>query len=110
MQEAVKQNQIAGVVTAVARRGVVAYLESFGSVHTDPSQSGHIGSAGEYSGSGFFYTSFFVDPKEELIGIFMSQMQPAGDGTLSRKFRVLPTKGEGKKMGCLPLLSKNVVP
>lgn len=30
MQEAVKQSRVAGVVTAVARRGKVAYLESFG--------------------------------------------------------------------------------
>lgn len=64
------------------------------SVHTDPSQSGQIGSVGEYSSGSFFGASFFVDPKEELIGIFMSQMQP-GDWTLNDKFRVLAYQAIG---------------
>lgn len=43
-----------------------------------------LGSPGTYSWGGFFYTAFFIDPKEEMIGIFMAQLHPAGDLTLDR--------------------------
>jgi CubicO group peptidase (beta-lactamase class C family) len=43
-----------------------------------------LGSPGAYSWGGFFYTAFFIDPKEEMIGIFMAQLHPAGDLTLDR--------------------------
>lgn len=48
-----------------------------------------LGSPGTYSWGGFFYTSFFIDPKEELIGIFMAQLHPAGDLSLDRLVGVL---------------------
>ena len=44
-----------------------------------------LGSVGEYSWGGFFYTQFAVDPKEQMIVVFMGQLHPAGDLTLSRK-------------------------
>lgn len=43
-----------------------------------------LGSPGTYSWGGFFYTAFFIDPKEEMIGIFMAQLHPGGDLTLDR--------------------------
>ena len=48
-----------------------------------------LSSAGTYGWGGFFYTDFFIDPKEKLIGVFMSQMHPAEGVDLSNKFRVL---------------------
>jgi CubicO group peptidase (beta-lactamase class C family) len=38
-----------------------------------------LGSPGEYNWGGFFYTDFVVDPKEQLITIFMAQLHPTGD-------------------------------
>ena len=35
-----------------------------------------LGSAGEYNWDGFFYTEFSIDPKEQMIVIFMGQLHP----------------------------------
>ena len=45
-------------------------------VHVDPAQSGLNGSVGEYNWGGLAGTSFWIDPAEELIGIYMIQMMP----------------------------------
>jgi CubicO group peptidase (beta-lactamase class C family) len=41
-----------------------------------------LGSAGEYSWGGFFYTAFSIDPQEQMIVVFMAQLHPTGDLTL----------------------------
>jgi CubicO group peptidase (beta-lactamase class C family) len=58
-------------------------------VTTSPIREGIIGSEGAFGWSGAAHTTFFVDPKEELIGIFLTQMFPP-DYLLSiwREFRV----------------------
>jgi len=38
-----------------------------------------LGSRGEFNWSGFFYTTFSIDPQEDLVLIFMAQLHPAGD-------------------------------
>ena len=48
-----------------------------------------LGSPGEYSWGGFFYTGFTIDPKEEMIVIFMAQLHPTGDLALDREVNVL---------------------
>jgi CubicO group peptidase (beta-lactamase class C family) len=48
-----------------------------------------IASPGQFGWGGFFYTHFFVDPEEDLIGVFMGQLHPTGDLTLDRLFEVL---------------------
>jgi len=48
-----------------------------------------LGSPGEYNWGGFFYTAFVVDPKEQMITIFMAQLHPTGDLTLDRLVHVL---------------------
>ncbi len=48
-----------------------------------------LGSQGQFSWGGFFYTEFFIDPKEELIGIFMAQLHPTGGLDLNRIFSTL---------------------
>jgi len=48
-----------------------------------------LGSVGEYSWGGFFYTAFTVDPKEQMIVVFMAQLHPAGDLTLDRQVNEL---------------------
>jgi len=44
-----------------------------------------LGSIGAYYWGGFFYTSFIIDPKEEMIAIFMGQLYPTGGLNLSDK-------------------------
>ena len=48
-----------------------------------------IGSVGAYSGGGFFFTSFFIDPKEQMLGIFMCQLHPTGGLDLGDRIRIL---------------------
>jgi CubicO group peptidase (beta-lactamase class C family) len=48
-----------------------------------------LGSAGEYNWGGFFYTGFKIDPKEQMIVIFMAQLHPTGGLDLDREVNVL---------------------
>ena len=48
-----------------------------------------IGSVGAYAWSGFFFTNFFIDPQEQMIGIFMCQLHPAGGLDLGGRIRIL---------------------
>ena len=47
------------------------------------------GTPGEFDWYGFYYTSFFVDPKEQMIVIFMAQLHPEGGLRLNRQVDVL---------------------
>ena len=53
-----------------------------------PSETGAIESAGTYGWLGVFNTHFWVDPKEELIGILLTQIQPT-TSDIDRKFKTL---------------------
>jgi len=48
-----------------------------------------LGSVGAYNWGGFFYTAFSVDPKEDMIVIFMGQLHPTGDLDLDQKVHEL---------------------
>jgi len=48
-----------------------------------------MGSPGEYDWGGFFYTAFSIDPKEQMIVVFMAQLHPAGGLTLDRQVHEL---------------------
>jgi CubicO group peptidase (beta-lactamase class C family) len=48
-----------------------------------------LGSPGTYVWGGFFFTSFSVDPKEQMIVIFMGQLHPAEDVSLDRQVNAL---------------------
>ncbi|MCF6268969.1 MAG: beta-lactamase family protein [Melioribacteraceae bacterium] len=48
-----------------------------------------VGSRGTLSWSGFWYTTFFIDPTEELIGIYMSQLRPVGNSKIKKRFKTL---------------------
>jgi len=45
-------------------------------------------STGSYWWDGYFYTSYWVDPKEKLIGVIMNQVHPA-NSDLNKKFQQL---------------------
>ena len=48
-----------------------------------------LGSPGSFGWGGFFYTQFSIDPKEDMIVIFMGQLHPTGDLTLDRQVHEL---------------------
>jgi len=48
-----------------------------------------LGSVGSYDWGGFFYTAFSIDPKEQMIVIFMAQLHPTGDLTLDKQVHEL---------------------
>ena len=48
-----------------------------------------LGSTGEVNWGGFFYTAFSIDPKEQLIVIFMAQLHPTGGLSLDRQVHEL---------------------
>ena len=48
-----------------------------------------LGSPGTYNWGGFFYTGFIIDPKEQMIVIFMAQLHPTGGLTLDHEVDVL---------------------
>ena len=48
-----------------------------------------LGTPGSFNWGGFFYTGFSVDPKEELLIIFMGQLHPTGGLTLDRQVQEL---------------------
>jgi CubicO group peptidase (beta-lactamase class C family) len=57
--------------------------------NSEPQQLTELGSVGGYFWGGFYYTSFIIDPKEDMVIIFMGQLNPAGDLDLSSKVRTL---------------------
>jgi len=58
-------------------------------IRTERGKYDQLESLGMYGWDGAFYTRFWIDPKEELVGIFMSQVDNYWYETLIGKFRVL---------------------
>ena len=59
------------------------------SVVRDESDLNEVGSVGTFGWGGFFFTNFFIDPQEQMIGIFMCQLHPSGGLDLGGKIRIL---------------------
>ena len=55
----------------------------------DESDLNEIGSVGRFGWGGFFFTNFFIDPQEQMIGIFMCQLHPSGSLDLGERVRIL---------------------
>ena len=53
----------------------------------DPAKAGISGSPGEYNWGGGANTMFFIDPKEELIAILMTQLLPSTAYSIRKEFR-----------------------
>ncbi len=56
-------------------------------VHTDPVRSGEIFGEGTFFWGGFFYTTFWVDPRQDLIAVMMTQNYPNNHLSLRQQFR-----------------------
>ncbi|MFN7949675.1 MAG: serine hydrolase domain-containing protein [Blastocatellia bacterium] len=54
-----------------------------------PGQAGMMGSAGEYNWGGAAGTKFWIDPKEDMIGIYMIQILPHTGLEYGSEFRVM---------------------
>jgi CubicO group peptidase (beta-lactamase class C family) len=52
-------------------------------------RAGRPGSVGEFSWGGAYNTGFWVDPQEQLVAVFMSQLLPSNDLDIQGKFRAL---------------------
>jgi CubicO group peptidase (beta-lactamase class C family) len=59
------------------------------SVTMDPARTLIPGSAGEYAWGGAATTSFWIDPAEELIAIFMTQVLPSSAYPVRRELRTM---------------------
>jgi len=46
-------------------------------------------SVGAYRWGGYWYTTFFIDPAEKMIGVCMAQISPSGKATLNDQFEAL---------------------
>ena len=63
----------------LARTGLVAEGYGFGltfAVNLGPGKSAEVGSEGEYNWGGAAGTSFWIDPKEHMFGVFLIQILP----------------------------------
>jgi CubicO group peptidase (beta-lactamase class C family) len=58
-------------------------------VTMDPTQTLIAGSPGEFNWGGLATTSFFIDPAEELITIFMTQVIPSSAYPIRRELRTM---------------------
>jgi CubicO group peptidase (beta-lactamase class C family) len=59
------------------------------SVTLDPSKTMIAGSAGEYAWGGAASTAFWIDPAEDLIAIFMTQLIPSSSYQIRRELRTM---------------------
>jgi CubicO group peptidase (beta-lactamase class C family) len=55
----------------------------------DLGRSGRYGSEGEFSWGGAYFSRYWVDPQEQLIAVFLSQLLPSGGSDLQEKMKVL---------------------
>jgi CubicO group peptidase (beta-lactamase class C family) len=77
----------AGMFTETAYAGM-----GFGlgfSVMQSPVRAHILGTVGEYAWGGAASTAFWIDPAEDLIVIFMTQLMPSSSYPLRRELRVL---------------------
>jgi CubicO group peptidase (beta-lactamase class C family) len=69
--ELISQNHVQGKLETMG------YGLGFG-VLSEPRFLTELGSVGAYYWGGFYYTSFMIDPKEEMVIVFMGQLHPTG--------------------------------
>ncbi|MFC1651341.1 serine hydrolase domain-containing protein, partial [Candidatus Latescibacterota bacterium] len=58
-------------------------------IRTERGQYDELESIGTLANGGGYYTYFFIDPKEDMFGIFMTQMMPNDHLNVWQKFRIL---------------------
>ncbi|MDP3493788.1 MAG: serine hydrolase domain-containing protein [Hyphomonadaceae bacterium] len=58
-------------------------------VTMEPSKMGNLGSVGDYGWGGAYHSTYWVDPKEDLTIVYMTQLIPAGGLEEQAKIRAL---------------------
>jgi CubicO group peptidase (beta-lactamase class C family) len=58
-------------------------------VVTDVGARGTPGSIGEFGWGGAYHSTYWVDPKEQLVVVYLTQLIPAGDIDDQAKVRAL---------------------
>lgn len=69
--ELISQNHVQGKLDEMG------YGLGFG-VTSEPKFLTELGSVGSYFWGGFYYTAFVIDPKEDMVVVFMGQLHPTG--------------------------------
>ena len=80
------------VGTLFAERGPADVGKGFGlgfDVLLDVGKNGSYGSEGAFGWGGAYYTNYWVDPREKLVAVIMTQLLPAGGSDLQGRFRAL---------------------
>jgi CubicO group peptidase (beta-lactamase class C family) len=82
-------------VELISQNHTSGKLDDFGyglgfGVTSEPKFLKELGSVGAYYWGGFYYTSFVIDPKEDMVAIFMAQLHPTGGLNLDSKAIMLP--------------------
>jgi CubicO group peptidase (beta-lactamase class C family) len=67
----ISQNHVQGKLDEMG------YGLGFG-VTSEPKFLTELGSVGSYFWGGFYYTAFVIDPKEDMVVVFMGQLHPTG--------------------------------
>ena len=52
-------------------------------------RSGRYGSEGAFGWGSAYYSNYWIDPQEDMLGIYMSQLVPSGGLDLQQKFRTM---------------------
>ena len=76
----------------LGRAGLLAEGSGFGltfAVNLGPGKSATVGSEGEYGWGGAAGTLFWIDPKEHMIGVFLTQILPSGENSGRDQFKRL---------------------
>jgi CubicO group peptidase (beta-lactamase class C family) len=76
--ELMSQNHVQG------KTDLLDYGLGFGT-KSEAKQLTELGSVGSYYWGGFYYTTFVIDPKEDMVVIFLGQMNPSGGLNLDSK-------------------------
>jgi CubicO group peptidase (beta-lactamase class C family) len=58
-------------------------------VTDDLGKTGEMGSVGAFGWGGAYFTTYWVDPAERLVAVFMTQLLPSGGLDLQTKFKTL---------------------
>lgn len=62
-------------------------------------RAGRPGSVGEFGWGGAYYTSYWADPQEKLVAVFLAQLLPSGGLDLQSKFRALAYQAIVNELG-----------
>jgi CubicO group peptidase (beta-lactamase class C family) len=85
--DAMTRDQTEGLPLWIPVHGF-AFGYGFG-VNTRPASDNKKDPAGTYSWGGIYYTDFWVDPKDQVIGVMMTQIYPSGQLKLRDEFHRL---------------------